>query len=69
MSAVRMVGWEIRPVVMLDDGEHLTPLPVEPRTILAAQWDEFKNGGDERAVQHLRDQVAQQQAAESPDEG
>ena len=58
MSArLRLVGWEIRPVCMVDDGDTLTPLPVEPQTITAAGWDEFKAGGDDRAMQHLREQV------------
>ena len=59
MSAPRMrlVGWKVTPVVMLDDGDTLSPLPVESQTILAAQWAEFKDGGDERALTLLREQV------------
>lgn len=58
MSArMRLVGWEVRPVVMLDDGDTLTPVPVEPQTITAAGWAEFKAGGDDRAMASLREQV------------
>ena len=62
MSArVRLVGWEVAPVIMLDDGETLTPIPVEPRTITAAGWAEFKDGGDDRALSRLREQVEHSQ--------
>lgn len=57
MSRMRLVGWEVRPVVMLDDGDQLTPVQVGSQTIAAADWDGFKNGGDERALDRLREQV------------
>jgi hypothetical protein len=54
---LRIVGWRVQPVVMVDDGEHLTPVPVDAQTILAAQWEAFKNGGDSEALDALRQQV------------
>jgi hypothetical protein len=32
------VGWTVQPVLMADDGENLTPVPVAPQMIPAAQW-------------------------------
>lgn len=57
MSRMRLVGWEVRPVVMLDDGDTLTPLSIGAQTITAADWAAFKTGGDEAALERLRDQV------------
>lgn len=57
MSRMRLVGWEVRPVVMVDDGENLTPVPVQPVTISAEQWEGFKAGGDEQSLDQLRSQV------------
>lgn len=68
MSRMRLVGWEVRPVVMMDDGDTLTPIPIEPQTITAAGWAEFKDGGDERALTRLREQVEDMatEVAQSP---
>lgn len=60
MSArLRLVGWEIRPVLMIDDGEHLTPLPVQAQHIALKDWQSFKDGGDDAALAHIRAQVEQ----------
>lgn len=37
-TRMRLVGWEVRPVVMADDGDNLTPVPVNPQMIPASQW-------------------------------
>lgn len=66
MRRMRLVGWAVQPVVMADDGENLEPVPVQPLTIPAAQWDEFKNGGDESALDTLRQQVEGSPAPGSP---
>lgn len=58
-NRVRLVGWEVRPVVMADDGENLTPIPVAPQMIPAAAWDGFKAGGDAAALESIRQQVAE----------
>ena len=40
MSArIRLVGWQVQPVVMADDGENLTPVQVSGRMIPAADLD------------------------------
>lgn len=54
---MRLVGWQIQPVIMADDGDNLTPIPVGATMIPSAEWDAFKAGGDERALQELRQQV------------
>lgn len=54
---VRVVGWSVQPVLMVDDGENLTPLKIEAQMIPAAKWDEFKDGGDADAVAGICQQV------------
>lgn len=44
---------------MLDDGENLTPLDIQPVTIPHGRWDEFVGGGWQEAVEQLRAQVEQ----------
>lgn len=58
-TRLRLVGWRVQPVVMADDGEHLTPVSVGAVEIPAAQWQAFKDGGDVEAIDHLREQVEQ----------
>lgn len=58
MSArLRIVGWNVQPVVMADDGDNLTPLPVAPQMVNAADWEAFKAGGDVEALAAIRAQV------------
>lgn len=38
MSRLRVVGFVIAPQLMVDDGENLQPLQVEPLQVAAAQW-------------------------------
>ena len=54
---MRLVGWHVQPVVMADDGENLTPVDVGGQMIPAAQWQTFKDGGDETALDQIRSQV------------
>lgn len=54
---MRVVGWNVQPVVMADDGEHLTAVQISGQMIPAARWDEFKNGGDEAALAGVREQI------------
>lgn len=54
---MRVVGWNVQPVVMLDDGEVLTPVPVDAQMINATDWEAFKDGGDAQALSHLRAQI------------
>lgn len=57
MNRIRVVGWNVQPVVMLDDGESLTPVQVAPNMIPAAQWQAFKDGGDAEAIASIKEQV------------
>lgn len=56
-TRMRLVGWNVQPVVMADDGENLTPVNVGAQTIPAAQWEAFKTGGDAEALERLRAQI------------
>jgi hypothetical protein len=51
---VRVVGWQVQPLLMLDDGEHLTALNAQPVTIPAAEWEKWKDGGDEQFLAPAR---------------
>lgn len=57
MTRMRLVGWEVRPIVMADDGDYLVPVPVDPMTIPSARWDEFKAGKDEEALAGVRAEI------------
>ena len=59
-ARVRLVGWNVQPVLMVDDGEDLTPVNVGAIQIPAKEWDKFKNGGDEQALAELRQQASKQ---------
>lgn len=54
---VRLVAWRVQPVVMADDGESLTPVPVEAVEIPASQWEAFKAGGDAAALHSIQEQL------------
>jgi hypothetical protein len=54
MRRMRILGWQVQPVIMIDDGENLEQAQVQPQFIAAKQWDQFKNGGDEAALAQLR---------------
>jgi hypothetical protein len=58
MSRLRLVGWNVQPVVMLDDGENLVPVQVSAQMIPATEWQHFKAGGDELVLDHVRQQIA-----------
>jgi hypothetical protein len=68
MTRLRVVGWRVQPILMADDGEHLTPLTVDGQVIHAAAWDAFKAGGDEEALSAIREQI-EHRAASAPKEG
>ena len=61
MTRMRLVGWNVQPVVMSDDGENLTPVQVNGTTIPANQWQAFKDGGDQIALDSLRRQIEEVQ--------
>ena len=56
-TRMRLVGWQVQPVIMADDGENLAPVNVQGTQILAAGWQAFKDGGDAAALDQLRVQV------------
>jgi hypothetical protein len=56
-ARMRLVGWNVQPVVMADDGENLTPVQMNPLNIPAAQWQAFKDGGDVAALEPIRAQI------------
>lgn len=56
MTRLRVVGYIVQPQLMADDGETLTPLPVQPVTIPASEWPgviEAVAGG----IEQLRQQI------------
>jgi hypothetical protein len=56
-NRIRVVGWRVQPILMADDGEHLTPVQVTATEIPASGWAAFKDGGDEAALDQLRAQA------------
>ena len=54
---LRVVSWRVQPIVMSDDGEHLTPVPVQPLDIPSADWEAFKAGGDAEALLSIQQQL------------
>jgi hypothetical protein len=56
-TRMRLVGWNVQPVIMADDGDNLIAVPVQATQIPAAGWEEFKAGGDQKALDDLREQV------------
>mgnify|MGYP000234550922 FL=1 len=54
---IRLVGWNVQPVIMIDDGENLTPTQIAPQMIPAAGWQAFKDGGDAEALAACQAQV------------
>lgn len=54
---MRVIGWQVQPIIMVDDGEELVSIPVQPQTIARAGWQAFKDGGDDAALEALRTQV------------
>lgn len=57
MKRVRVVAWRVQPIVMVDDGDELVPIPVQPTDIPASQWQAFKDGGDAFAIEQIQEQV------------
>lgn len=54
MPRMRLVGWRVQPVVMSDDGENLRPFDVASVVIPAENWQAFKDGDDEQALQQVK---------------
>lgn len=56
-TRMRVVAWVVQPVVMADDGENLREVPIKPVRIPAAEWQAFKDGGDEIGLAQAREQI------------
>ena len=54
---MRVVGWQVQPVIMADDGDNLTPVQIAAQMVPAAAWDAFKSGGDHDALESIRAQI------------
>jgi hypothetical protein len=54
---MRLVGWNVQPVLMADDGDNLTPVSVTAYIVPASEWETFKSGGDAEALEALRRQI------------
>lgn len=54
---LRLVRIHIRPEVVIDDGETLTPLDVEPKTLSPSEWAKFRADGWETALEALAAEV------------
>ncbi|HSX47339.1 MAG TPA: hypothetical protein VLF63_01050 [Patescibacteria group bacterium] len=62
---IRLVGWNVQPILMVDDGENLTSLQVNPQMIPVGLWQQFKDGGDEKAIEDIRFQISDQSKPET----
>lgn len=47
---LRVVGWQVQPVLMADDDINLIPIPSDTRLINTHEWDQWKSGGDIQMV-------------------
>lgn len=54
---MRLIGWQVCPVVMADDGDDLTSVQIQPHVVPAKDWQAFKDGGDAQALESVRQQV------------
>lgn len=57
MARMRIVGWQVAPILMADDGENLLPVNVQPQIIAAAAWEAWKAGEDAKSLDALRAQI------------
>lgn len=63
---MRVVGWEVRPVIMADDGDSLEPLQVQLQFVPHRQWPQFTSVGYRESLEQLRRQVEQPDPPEDP---
>lgn len=56
-TRMRVVAWEVKPLVMADDGDDLTPVDVNPVRVAAKDWEGFKTGGDLEALKPIQEQI------------
>lgn len=60
----RIVSITVQPVVLMDDGVTLTPLPVAPVEVPAHVWDTFASGGLAAIQAQVEELAAQAQAGD-----
>lgn len=63
---LRVVGWNVQPVLLTDDGENLVPFEVQAVHIPSSDWSAWKAGGDESSLSAVRAQVEGEQDASGP---
>ena len=61
MKRVRVIRYLLQPDVVVDDGENLTALQVEPLALNAADWEQF-------VIEGLSEALIQLQAQQNGDE-
>lgn len=61
---VRVVQYVVHPVLVVDDGDNLDPLQVEPITVPAAGWAAFIDGGLDHALAELQEGLNAEPAPE-----
>lgn len=57
-KVVRPVKFIVQPVFVIDDGEHLEELPVEPIAVSARDWPAWAGGGWRQALEALQDKLS-----------
>lgn len=61
-----VVGWTVQPDVRLIEDGRSERLPVDAVYVDSAQWDIFKGGGDQEAIDQLRAQVEEPKPPPKP---
>lgn len=61
VNRLRLVGVTVSPSFVLDDGEHLMPVQVQPVQVSAADWPAYSTDGFTRDLALLQEQVDAQQ--------
>lgn len=54
---LRLVRIHIRPEVVVDNGDTLTPLDVQPMTLTPSEWTQFRADGWESSLEALAAEV------------
>lgn len=53
----RIIGVQVIPQIVIDDGDNLTPQPVQPMTVLWRDWPQFAAHGLQDALAQLQAQL------------
>lgn len=59
-TRLRIVAVVVQVEAFADDGDELTPLPIQPMRIPIARWADFAAGGFDQSIVDLRTQIEQQ---------